>query len=76
MSIDTYWVTILTSRTNGSFAVGMHIEFGSNETVDESTVREKIVLECEKTRRGGTSTYCISPSDIVIGWSKCEYNIL
>lgn len=76
MSTDTYWVTILAHGTNGSYAVGMHVKFRSNETVDESSVREKISLECEKARRGGTSTYHISPSDIVLGWSKCEYKIL
>ena len=76
MSTDTYLVSILAYGTNGSYDVRMHVKFRSNETVDESSVREKISLECEKARRGGTSTYHISPSDIVLGWSKCEYKIL
>ena len=50
MSTDTYWVTILAHGTNGSYAVGMHVKFRSNETVEESSVREKISLECEKAR--------------------------
>lgn len=57
---------------HGYFPVGVYVEFSDDEHVDEKNVRIKLEEYFQKEKKAGTSTFTMSKTDTILGWSKCE----